>query len=198
VCHTPCMARTQERDTAAAILDTAERLVQQRGFNGFSYADVAAELGVTKAGLHYHFAGKAELGAALMTRYANRFAEALAGIDEREASAPDKLRAYAALYGDVLNASRMCLCGMLAAEYTTLPAGMQRVVLHFFDENERWLVEVLESGRADGSLAFDQPAADAARLIVSALEGAMLVARPFADATRFETAADGLLKSLGS
>jgi AcrR family transcriptional regulator len=34
-------------DTAARILDSAERLVQSRGFNGFSYADVAAELGVT-------------------------------------------------------------------------------------------------------------------------------------------------------
>jgi TetR/AcrR family transcriptional repressor of nem operon len=190
------MAQATTRDTATAILDTAERLVQQRGFNGFSYADVAAELGVTKAGLHYHFPGKAELGEALMTRYAERFAAALAEIDERESSAPAKLRAYAALYGDVLNARRMCLCGMLAAEYETLPPGMQRVVVAFLDANERWLARVLESGRRDRSLSFDQPPADAARLIVSALEGAMLVARPFADAGRFEAAADGLLKSL--
>src|SRR5262245_3359472 len=50
-----------EGDTATRILDAAERLVQIRGFSGFSYADVAEELGVTKASLHYHFAGKAEL-----------------------------------------------------------------------------------------------------------------------------------------
>ena len=56
----------------------AERLVQVRGFNGFSYADVAAELKITKAALHYHFVGKAELGEALVARYATRFAEALA------------------------------------------------------------------------------------------------------------------------
>lgn len=36
-------------DTATQILDVAERLVQLRGFNGFSYADVAAELKLTKA-----------------------------------------------------------------------------------------------------------------------------------------------------
>ena len=48
-----------EEDTATQILDVAERLVQVRGFNGFSYADVAAELNITKAALHYHFAGKA-------------------------------------------------------------------------------------------------------------------------------------------
>jgi TetR/AcrR family transcriptional repressor of nem operon len=190
------MSATAQRDTPTAILDTAERLVQQRGFNGFSYADVAAELGVTTAALHYHFPGKAELGEALIDRYADRFSAALADIDATETSTPAKLDAYAALYADVLHGQRMCLCGMLAAEYQTLPRRMQEVVLRFFDANERWLVGVLESGRRDGSLAFEQAASDAARLIVSALEGAMLVARPFADVARFETAARALLKSL--
>lgn len=61
--------QSDEGDTASQILDVAERLVQSRGFNAFSYADVAAELHVSKAALHYHFAGKAELGEALLTRY---------------------------------------------------------------------------------------------------------------------------------
>ena len=63
------MARGRQRgegDTAAEILDVAERLVQVRGFNGFSYGDVASELKITTAALHYHFAGKAELGEALI------------------------------------------------------------------------------------------------------------------------------------
>ena len=67
-----------QADTATRILDSAERLVQQRGFNGFSYADVASELGITKASLHYHFSSKAELGEALIARYAERFTGELA------------------------------------------------------------------------------------------------------------------------
>ena len=59
-------------NTRSSILDVGERLVQVRGFNGFSYADVAAELSVTKASLHYHFPSKAELGEALIARYAER------------------------------------------------------------------------------------------------------------------------------
>ena len=62
-------------DTSSRILDVAERLVQLRGFNGFSYADVASELKITKASLHYHYPGKADLGRALVERYASRFAE---------------------------------------------------------------------------------------------------------------------------
>jgi TetR/AcrR family transcriptional repressor of nem operon len=82
--------RRTNSDTATRILDVAERLVQRRGFNGFSYADVAAELGITTASLHYHYAGKADLGQALIDRYAARFMAALADLD-----APDAAETYA-------------------------------------------------------------------------------------------------------
>jgi TetR/AcrR family transcriptional repressor of nem operon len=82
---------------------------------------------------------------------------------------------------------------MLAAEYQTLPEPMRDAVIEFFDENEAWVGAVLEDGRDDGSLAFEGAPRDAARLIVSALEGAMLVARPYGDVERFELAAERLL-----
>jgi TetR/AcrR family transcriptional repressor of nem operon len=186
----------KEGDTASRILDVAERLAQTRGFNGFSYADIAAELHITKASLHYHFPGKAELGKALVDRYSRRFAEALAAIDARLTCPRDRLQAYADIYADVISAERMCLCGTLAAEYRTLPEPMQQALIRFFDENEAWLTGVLEQGRADRSLAFAGPPGEAARLIVSGLEGAMLVARPYDDAGRFRAAADRLLASI--
>jgi TetR/AcrR family transcriptional repressor of nem operon len=187
-------ARAEDgRDTATRILDSAESLVQVRGFNGFSYADVAAELAITKASLHYHFPGKAELGRALIDRYAMRFATALAEIDAAEGAAPAKLRAYADIYRGVLRGRRMCLCGMLAAEYQTLPQPMRAAVIGFFDANESWLADVLAQGRGAGTLAFAGAPGEAARLIVSTLEGAMLVARPYGDIERFEAAAEHLL-----
>lgn len=179
--------------TAARILDVAERLVQRRGFNGFSYADVAAELGVTKASLHYHFPGKAELGEALITRYARRFGDALSAIEAAGTDVRAELDAYVELYASVLREQRMCLCGMLAAEYQTLPGPMQDAVISFFEENESWLERVLEQGRAAGAFQFAESAREAARLVVSALEGAMLTARPYGDVERFESAAAALL-----
>jgi TetR/AcrR family transcriptional repressor of nem operon len=183
--------------TAERILDVAERLVQLRGFNGFSYADVAAELGVTKASLHYHFPGKAELGEALINRYAIRFAEALQAIDLKSSDVRDKLAAYVDVYGDVLNEQRMCLCGMLAAEYETLPPVMRAAVLSFFNDNEAWLERVLEQGRREGTVHYQGRARDQAQLIISTLEGAMLVARPYGDPERFQAAAQRLLATLG-
>jgi TetR/AcrR family transcriptional repressor of nem operon len=187
-----------DADTASRILDVAERLAQVRGFNGFSYADIAAELGITKAALHYHFASKADLGEALIDRYCARFGDALASIDAGTFAAPAKLRGYAGLYLDVLRDQRMCLCGMLAAEYPTLPDAMRASVISFFDQNETWLQHVLDQGRGDGSLHFAGSARDIARMIISCLEGAMLVARPYGDIPRFQGAAASLLAGLTS
>jgi TetR/AcrR family transcriptional repressor of nem operon len=186
----------QATDTRSRILDIGERLVQVRGFNGFSYADIAAELGITKASLHYHFPSKAELGEALIARYSERFAGALAGIDAQAIDSPNKLLAYASLYTAVLREDRMCLCGMLAAEYETLPMPIRDAVVGFLDDNEAWLERVLEQGHRNRSLRFKGSARETARSILSGLEGAMLVARSYGEIERFETGASQLLASL--
>lgn len=195
------MAVTQTQapaGTAQRILDVAERLVQDRGYNGFSYADIAGELGIAKASLHYHFASKAELGEALIERYSARFAEALERIDSTIAGASAKLEAYSNLYTDVLRGDRMCLCGMLAAEYQTLPPPMRTSVIRFFDANTTWLAGVLTDGQSEGTLSFAGSPAEAAQTVLSALQGAMLVARPYGDLGRFQTAAAHTLASLSS
>jgi TetR/AcrR family transcriptional regulator, transcriptional repressor for nem operon len=192
------MAKEAQTSTPTRILDVAERLVQARGFNGFSYADVAEALGISKAALHYHFPGKAELGEALIERYAARFAEALVAVDATVHDAHAKLRAYARLYADVFQDERMCLCGMLAADYATLPDPMRRRVVQFFDDNETWLARVLDEGREAGTLRFTGSAKEVARTIVGGLEGGMLVARPYGDAARFRTIADLLIEGLAA
>jgi TetR/AcrR family transcriptional regulator, transcriptional repressor for nem operon len=185
--------------TAAAkgVLDVAEQLAQTRGYNGFSYADVAAQLGVTKASLHYHFPSKADLGRALIDRYHAAFDSALSAIDQQAADPRDKLRQYAALYESALGNERMCLCGMLAAEYATLPAAMQQRVTAFFDANERWLTTVLAQGLQAGIFRFSDSAKERARVLLAALEGAMLVARSYGDPRRFHAAAEQLLSEIG-
>jgi TetR/AcrR family transcriptional repressor of nem operon len=177
------------------VLDVAERLAQKRGFNAFSYADIARELGITKASLHYHFATKEALGLALVERYAREFAEALDAIARRPGGARGHLRRYLDLYRSVLASDRMCLCGMLAAEFETLPIPMQRAVRAFFDANETWLAAELEAGRGAGEIAFAGTPREAARHWTSTLEGALLLARSYGDTSRFTGATKQLLAS---
>jgi TetR/AcrR family transcriptional repressor of nem operon len=158
-------------DTSQRILDIAERLVQTRGFNGFSYADIAEAMKVTKASLHYHFRSKAELGARLIERYEKNFLAALAAIDAQT---------------DV------------AAEYGTRPDEMRDFLRHFFDANERWLVGVLKDGKRAKRLTFKGTPAEAAQALVGSLEGAMMIARSYGDPGRFEAVCERLLADLGA
>jgi TetR/AcrR family transcriptional regulator, transcriptional repressor for nem operon len=188
----------REPSTPERTLDVAERLVQTRGFSNVSYADIASELGITTASLHYHYPGKAGLGQALITRYTERFNQALDDIDRDRPNAPAKLKAYADLYAGVLRNERMCMCGILAAEYQTLPEPMRRAVIRFFDDNQRWLAQTLTQGQKDQTLSLDAPPDEIAQSILSTLEGAMLVARPYGDLDRFNSTARQLLHGLSS
>jgi TetR/AcrR family transcriptional repressor of nem operon len=87
---------------------------------------------------------------------------------------------------------------MLAADYDTLPGPMRAAVIRFFDHNEAWLLRVFEQGRAERSLRLDGPPREAARTLVGGLEGAMLLARPYGEPSRFQAAASQLLASIAS
>jgi TetR/AcrR family transcriptional repressor of nem operon len=185
------------RDSAQSILDVAEALTQTLGYNGFSYADIGERLGVTKASLHYHFPSKAELGRALIQRYRLSFVAALDAIQRDTVDPMEQLRRYVGLYDGVMSNERMCLCGMLAAEFMTLPEPMQAALTEFFDLNERWLTQVLTRGRGNGQFMFGEPPRERARLLLGALEGGMLVARSYRDAERFRCVAAQVLEDLG-
>jgi TetR/AcrR family transcriptional repressor of nem operon len=163
--------------TAELILDAAERRAQVLGFNGFSYADVATELGLTTASIHYHFPSKTDLGVRLIERYSDRFFAALAEIDAAGGSTFDRLRSYAQMYESVLASNRLCLCGMMASEFETLAVPMRQGLFSFFRRNENWLGGLLQRGRESGEVSFDGDSVVLAAALVAALEGAMLVAR---------------------
>jgi TetR/AcrR family transcriptional repressor of nem operon len=186
----------EQNDTTTRILDAAERLVEVRGFNGFSYADVSSELKITNAALHYHFTNKSDLGEALIVRYTSRFDDALTAVESRTSDAPTRLKAYADLYLNVLSEKRMCLCGMMAAEHETLPEPMQAAIKEFFAHNQVWLSRVLKDGKAKGTIGYQGSAKETASTIIGTLEGAMLLARLFGDVASFRSATSHLLAGL--
>jgi len=192
----PRVAPSPTADTATRTLDAAERLVQRMGFNWFSYADIAGELGIRKASLHHHFPSKADLGCALIVRYRDRFAEELQRIDALPLDAFTKLMRYAGLYEAVLRGDRLCLCGMLAAEYASLPAPMQVEIRAYFDLNRKWLTSVVREGQRKRLFHTRDTPESASLTLLGALEGAMLIARPYADVRGFTESAAQILQSL--
>lgn len=159
------------------ILDVAEGIVRSRGYNAFSYADIATEIGVSKASLHHHFPTKSDLGLKLVERFTDMFSGALEYVDEHHSSSLIKLREYTRLYEGSLQENKMCLCGMLAAEHETLSPSMQDAINGYFDGHEQWIRRVLQKGKKDGELVFEGDPLRHAKLIVSNLQGALMIAK---------------------
>src|SRR5580693_6206127 len=179
------------------ILDIAQELIQSRGYNGFSFGDLAERLGVKTPAIHYHFATKEDLARSLMTRYRQRLHASLDKIDESGPSPRRALERFIQLFHATLKPDhRLCLCGMLATELTTLPTSVQTEVRVFFEDNEKWLAQVLGEGRKAKVLEFEGSSAAAARCIYAALHGAMLSAHTFADPSRLATAGRWILDAL--
>lgn len=167
---------------AERVVDAAEGLLQQQGYNGFSYDDVARLIGIKKPSIHHHFATKADLAAMVTQRYTHRFREELLRIEGSHARARDRLAAYAELFDRTFaRERRLCVCGMLGAEAHDLPESVRDEVARFFGINLRWLQEGFELGQREGSLGQSASAEALARAYLCALEGAMVVGRGLAN-----------------
>jgi len=185
----------EENSRYSQILDVAEGIVRSRGYNAFSYADVASIVGLSKASLHHHFPTKADLGLELVTRFEENVLDALAEIDNSDADNVTKLREYAAIFEVSLLENKMCLCGMLAAEHETLSDEMQNAISVFFERNEAWVAGVLEKGKASGELEFSGTALDQAQLFIASLQGALQIAKSMNSLQRIKSVAFNLVES---
>jgi TetR/AcrR family transcriptional repressor of nem operon len=188
------MSKIETRDL---VLKVAQEFVQTRGFNAFSFRDVAERVGIKTASIHYYFPTKAELGRALVAQHREHVGAALAAIDAEEHDPRRKLARYVYVFKSTLEVgNRMCLCGMLAADFSTLDQMIVDELRRSFEDHEAWLTRVLEAGMESGAFTLSRSAKDEARLLISSLEGAMLIARSFEDINRFEECVRSLLGRL--
>ena len=190
---------TEPSGTTDQLLDVAQELAQKRGYNAFSYRDLAERVGIRSASIHHHFPAKADLGRALVARYRERFADALRRIAAGSGDAPAKLAAYVELFRATYEqGARLCLGGMFAADLPTLPTEVQEQVRGFYADNEAWLTRLLDAGRRSSELDFEGTPRDAAAALLDGLEGALLAARAHGTVARFTRASRWLLLSLGA
>ncbi len=183
---------------ATQILDVAQQLIQTRGYNAFSYADISAQVGIRTATIHYYFPTKADLGHDVVVRYRANLLAGLAQMDQGEMSSAEKLKGYISTCRQIIdNGNRLCMCVMLMADFETLPDEIRREVEGFDADNVAWLTRILSAGREAGMFRFAGPADVEAQFIFATVEGAELVARGSRNIARFDVATGQLLEELG-
>ena len=171
--------------TTDGILDAAEERMRLGGYHAVSFRDVAADVGIKSASVHYHYPQKADLGAALVERYSARF---LGGLESQAGAAQSwdaRIRVLRGAYGNALGEEcRPCLCGLLGAEAGGLPAAVTDAVRVFFDAQVEWL--------AASTDVRGKRARVRARAAIATLQGGMILANSCGDRGLFDDAAAGL------
>jgi len=176
--------------TREQLVSHAQTLIRQRGYNGFSYRDLAEHVGVKTASIHYHFPQKEDLLLEAVTDYTARVTQVMQGIDET-LPAQERLARYTELFAGSPS-DQICMCGMLAADFASVPDRVRVALQAFFRMHENWLAKVIAEGARDGTLkSCGDPQAEA-RSLFAAFQGALLASRLFQSTERVRDVFDAI------
>lgn len=165
-------------DTRDQIMDRAAHLLMSRGFNGFSYRDIASHLGVKNAAVHYHFPSKADLALALVDQYRSILRKGSAEFMAYGGSAAEQMEGFLCFTRNQCQKGR-CICpfGAFSVDYSDLPEKVRKATEDFMEESINWLTRVLDVGREQETFNFEGDAKLRALSILAVLQGARQLAR---------------------
>ncbi len=180
--------------TREILLETAEKAVRRRGYDGFSYADLSAKVGIRKASIHYHFPKKEDLALALMMRYRETVIKDLERISKQHTLAGKRLSEFVDIYRQALgNCDMLCLCVAFSSGPDSLNKDILEEITCFQTEANAWLTEVFELSIKDKTILNVIDSNNDAAACLALVQGAQLVARAADDIMEFEKAVAGLM-----
>ena len=166
------MSVTRER-----ILELAEELILNKGYNGFSYQDISTVMGIKNAAVHYYFPSKDNLGVSILKTNVQRFEEMVENMQNRNFDEWQQLESFMKIYLKSNRENKICLIGSLGTDINTLSDPMRLELQKMVDRIILWLESILQSGRGKGLFQFNIPARDQALSILSSLVAGLQLAR---------------------
>src|SRR4029077_4853690 len=165
--------------TKVAIMDAAERRIQQGGFGGLRFREIAADVGIKGSRRHAHFPTKDEPVAAVIRRWAEYTSEL---IDKELEKDPDPVRVWTkAFRGTAFSEAHMCPCAALGTASQDLPAEVAAEVKGFF---KMCLDKLVAEGLSANNAAE----------VLSTITGALVVANALGDTAAYDRATSDLLR----
>lgn len=184
--------------TAAQIVASARSLLATRGYNGFSYADIAEAVGISKPSIHHHFPSKAELVRRVVVGYREEAQAGMTALNEQVADPVARLQAWTHYLQTCLRDGTLpfCICAMLATEMPIIPDEVGAVVRGHFDDLSGWLAALFTEGAHAGRFTLHADAPAEALGFMATIHGAMISARAYQDPALFATISDALVARL--
>lgn len=171
-------------NTQIKILKAAESFIQKRGYNAFSYKDIAAAVGIKTSSIHYYYPAKEDLALAVIQWQLENLCLVLDDIKRQPLySAKQKIMALvdaitALTFHDEM---KMCLGGMFASDVLSLPESVQSQVRFFFKVLREWIAQILTD---DMNVVI--PIDNMPSYLLLQIEGALLMSRLYDDVSHIE------------
>jgi len=163
--------------TREKILELAEELILNKGYNGFSYQDISTAMGIKNAAVHYYFPSKDNLGVSILKTNIQRFEEMVENMQNREFNEWHQLESFMKIYLKSNRENKICLIGSLGTDINTLSDPMRIELQKMVDRIISWLESIMQSGREKGLFQFNIPPRDQALHILSSLVAGLQLAR---------------------
>lgn len=188
--------RIAAQSTVDRIVGAAEARVRAGGYHGFSFREIASDIGIKSASVHHHFATKEDLGVAVAEQYTDRFLEALGDPTDQSKTVALLLSHYVQTFRSALMTDgKMCLCGVLATESAGLPEPVRVAAKSFFDRNLLWLETVITRRKSRKSKKAIQAEA---MTLLAALEGAMMLTISMDSIDAFDAVAKAIISKIST
>ncbi|KJC50651.1 TetR family transcriptional regulator [Bradyrhizobium sp. LTSP849] len=173
------MARPREFDEDT-VLEAATQRFWTNGYEATSMRDLADHTGMTTPSLYNAFGDKRAIYRLVLDRYVRRALESCSAIFGDD---DPPLRALERYFDALIEETRAdalqkgCFVVNTALEVAPHDADFRDLVTNVFDRIEKYLRDCIANGQSDGTIRTKLPAADLARLFLSATLGIRVLAR---------------------
>lgn len=161
--------------TREHIIITADALIREKGYNAFSFVDIAQVVGIKKPSIHHHFPHKTDLGIAVIEFHIKGLEQIQQASQEKTAT--EKLDRFFSIYTDIKYQNKICIVGSLSTDYNTLEPQVQEKIKEFSDAFLAWVTGILKEGRQEGIFHFDESPRTRAILIIAGMMAIVKLSR---------------------
>lgn len=150
--------------TRNEIIELADGLIREKGYNAFSFYDLSKAIGIKTASIHYHFPNKSDLGVAVVDRQLDTLKALMEKTDKY--SPVKKLDQLINIYSKIIHDDKVCLVGSLSTDFFTVDETIRQHLKVFAEKMLEWVSGFLEEGREQGVFQFEgQPRTRAIMII---------------------------------
>jgi len=178
------------------ILNFAESVVQEKGFEALSFQQIADAVNLSKASVFHHFRNRGTLALALIERCRSKYGAEYTAVTTRSVPASKKLREISLSFENGLRSNRLCLLAALGSSQASLPESLQIELKETANASVRTFAGVFEQGQEEGSLCFEGSPEDAARGFLALMQGLQQLARYSHDVELFGSTMNAYLKNI--